>query len=167
MEDVEMTMTPPWAKSWCGPRIFDKVNGHKDGQRGQSGQCGRHSVRGLWPHHICKYGSHPQHSDDSRHCVPTEGLRGLCLEPTSNGSTEYCALRTTAMRKGFYLMPQVKCGTSEDCHGRWRNADVANENLRGWTFCGCTQQRNFRMGLPWNKAVTPHLQFARYRRRRR
>ena len=62
-------------------------------------------------------GSHPRHSDDSRHCVPAEGPRGLCLEPTSNGSTEYCALRATTMRKACYLMPQVKCSTSETCNG--------------------------------------------------
>ena len=71
-------------------------------------------------------GSHPRHSDDSRHCVPAEGPRGLCLEPTSNGSTEYCALRATTMRKGFYLMPQVKCGTSETCNGMAMGCSSSN-----------------------------------------
>ena len=80
-------------------------------------------------------GSHPQRADDSRHCVPSEGPRGLCLEPTSNGSTEYCALRTTTMRKGFYLMPQVKCDTSETCNGV-AMATAACSSSNNWGHMG-------------------------------
>ena len=98
-------------------------------------------------------GSHPTRADDSRHCVPAEGPRGLCLEPTSNGSTEYCALRTTTMRKGFYLMPQVKCGTSETCNGV-AMATAAFSSSNNWGHMGLFWTTNSSIRVPFATCVT-------------